>query len=374
MKRHIDYYFLALVFFLTIFGLLFLSTLSAIASLQNFGNTNYYLFHQLISMAIGLVLAIIMFKIPLAFLKKLAPLFFLVNAVALIMVFLPVFGTKLGGASRWISIGNNTIQPSEFFKISAILYASAWISNRYSQNPKKTWQEGVKKGYDSIIKIFLPFIVLLAIIWVLLYFQRDISTLGIITVSLLGIYFTAKTPLWHTALLLVTGAVTALGLIIKEPYRFNRLLIFLNPEFDPLGKGRQLKQSIIALGSGGLFGKGLGMSVQKFGFLPEAMSDSIFAIVGEEIGIVGSVILIGLFLLFLYLGFKISSRATDSFAKLTAVGIIIWITFQAGINIASACGLFPLSGIPLPFFSYGGSHLIAELMAMGLLLNISKNG
>ncbi len=374
MKRHINYYFLGLASFLIVFGLLFLSTLSAISSLQNFGTANHYLFHQLISICIGLVAGFIVFKTPLAFWEKAAPWLFIANAIALLLVFLPIFGTRLGGASRWIRIGNSTIQPSEFFKITAIMYASAWISRRFSGTNKKAWQDRMKTGYIEAVKGYLPFIIFLGVIGVLFYLQRDISTLGIIIVSLLGIYFTAKTPLWHTIVSIGGGLVVGLILIIKEPYRFERLLVFLHPEGDPLGKGLQLKQSLIALGSGGIFGKGLGMSVQKFGFLPEAMSDSIFAIIGEELGIIGCTVLISLFLLFLYLGFKIAKGATNNFAKLTAVGLTIWIVFQACINMASACGLFPLAGIPLPFFSYGGSHLIAEITAVGLLLNISKNG
>ncbi|MEI7425111.1 MAG: FtsW/RodA/SpoVE family cell cycle protein, partial [Candidatus Staskawiczbacteria bacterium] len=150
-------------------------------------------------------------------------------------------------------------------------------------------------------------------------------------------------------------------------------LIFLNPDSDPLGKGWQLKQSLISLGSGGIFGKGLGMSSQKLGFLPEAMTDSIFAAIGEETGIIGCVILISLFILFFWLGIKISKNSNDKFSKMVTLGIVFWITFQAFINIASAAGIFPLAGIPLPFFSSGGSHLIVELIGVGLLLNISKN-
>ncbi|MBX4200746.1 putative lipid II flippase FtsW [Candidatus Parcubacteria bacterium] len=374
MKRHLNYYFLALASFLIVFGLLFLSMLSAIASLQNFGTANYYLFHQLLAIGIGLVAGVVVFKIPLAFWEKAAPWLFLMNAVALLLVFLPVLGLNMKGASRWLNIGGASLQPSEFFKITAILYASAWISQRFEGSARKTWQDKLKKGYGEAIKGYLPFIIFLGIIGILFYLQRDISTLGIIVVSLLAIYFTAKTPLWHTILSFGGGIGVALLLIIKEPYRFERLLVFLHPDSDPLGRGLQLKQSLIALGSGGLWGKGLGMSVQKFGFLPEAMSDSIFAIIGEETGIIGCAILISLFLLFLYLGFKIAHSANNNFAKLAAVGLTTWIVFQACINVASACGLFPLAGIPLPFFSYGGSHLIAEIIAVGLLLNISKNG
>jgi cell division protein FtsW len=158
-----------------------------------------------------------------------------------------------------------------------------------------------------------------------------------------------------------------------EQYRLDRWLIFLHPETDPLGKGFQLRQSLIALGSGGIFGKGLGMSTQKFGYLPQAMSDSVFAIIGEELGIIGATVLIILFILFFWLGLRIAKNSNDKFSKMTAIGIVIWITLQAFVNMASAAGVFPLAGIPLPFFSYGGSHLVTELIGVGLLLNISKN-
>ncbi len=374
MKKHINYYFLALAIFIIVFGLLFLSTLSAIASLKNFGDTNHYLFHQLISIVIGLILGFIIFKTPLTFLKKLAPIFLLINLLVLIFVFLPIIGTKLGGASRWISIGNNTFQPSEFFKITTILYLSAWLSNKFSENSKKGWILVVKKGYYKFIQIFLPFLFFLVIIAGILYLQKDISTLGVIIIALLSVYFVAETPVWHTILSIAIGIGSALILIIKEPYRIQRLLIFFHPETDPLGIGLQLKQSLIAIGSGGIFGKGLGMSTQKFGFLPQAMSDSIFAILGEETGIIGCLVLILSFLFFLLLGFKIANSTNNKFSKLTAVGITVWIVSQAFINMASAIGMFPLSGIPLPFFSYGGSHIISEMIGVGLLLNISKNG
>jgi cell division protein FtsW len=374
MKRHINYYFLALASFLIVFGLLFLSTLSAISSLQNFGSANYYLFHQLVSIIIGLIAGVIVYKTPLAFWQKAAPWLFLINAAVCFVVFLPFIGIKIGGASRWIKLGNSTLQPSEFLKISAVMYLSAWISTKFNSSSKKAWQDNFKKEYGNAIRVYLPFLVFLAFLGVIFYLQRDISTLGIVVITLLIVYFAAKTPLWHTLASVGSGALAALILIIKEPYRFERLLVFLHPEGDPLGKGLQLKQSMIAFGSGGFFGKGLGMSVQKFGFLPEAMSDSIFAIIGEELGIFGAMILISLFLLFLYLGYKIAHTATNNFAKLTAYGLTTWIVLQACINMASACGLFPLSGIPLPFFSYGGSHIIAEMIAVGLILNISKNG
>lgn len=374
MKRAINYYFWGISVILLLLGLLFLATLSAPISLQTFGNTNYYLFHQLFAAFMGLIFGIVAFKIPLHFLKKFAPFIFIINLLLLLAVFLPLVGTNFWGASRWISIGKSTIQPSEFLKITAILFLSALISNKLSENAKRGWGAFVKKSYYNLKRIFLPFFLLLIAISVILYMQRDISTLGIIAITLIVIYFASGTPIWHTILIFIIGSLGAGAFTIIEPYRVQRFLTFLNPEADPLGKGLQIKQSLIAMGSGGIFGKGWGMSTQKFGYLPQAMSDSVFAVLGEETGIIGASILIILFSLFLFFGFKIAKSSTDKFSKLTAIGISTWITVQALVNIASTTGLFPLSGIPLPFFSYGGSHLIAEMIGIGLLLNISKNG
>lgn len=374
MKKHFNYFLFFLIIFLVGSSFLFLACLSASASWQRFGNTNYYLFHQLLfGLLPAIILGFVAYKIPLRFLKKWAFLLVLLNIAALFLVFLPKIGIKVGGASRWLNMGSFSFQPSEFLKITAILYLSAWIASKLSEANVSDWKSIAKKGYHNVIYILVPFIIFLGLISVALYFQRDASTLGIIAITLLVMYFSAKTPLWHTLLIVVAGAGSLLFMVKFEPYRLQRWLIFLHPNTDPLGMGFQLRQSLISLGSGGVFGKGLGMSVQKFGFLPQAMSDSIFAIIGEEMGAVGCIALIALFILFFWLGIKIAKNSNDRFSKMTAIGIVFWITFQAFINISSVAGIFPLAGIPLPFFSYGGSHLAVELIGVGLLLNISKN-
>jgi cell division protein FtsW len=374
MKKHLNYHLFFVVTILIVFGMLFLSTLSAPASMRSFGTTNYYLMHQLYLLVAGIVLAVIAYKLPLNFLKKVAPFLLFANIAVLMIVFLPLIGVKLGGAKRWINIGIGTFQPSEFLKITAILYLSAWISNRLFEEHRKGWIFTVKKGYHNIKSVFIPFILFLALISVILIFQPHISALVIIGLTLVVIYFFAGTPLWQTLSIFSVGA-SGLFLLIKfASYRLDRWLIFLHPETDPLGKGFQMKQSLIAIGSGGIFGKGWGMSSQKFGFLPQSMSDSVFAILGEEIGIVGCLFLVFLFLYFLWLGVKIAKSSNDKFSQLTAVGITFWITIQAFLNIAANLGIAPMTGIPLPFFSYGGSHLVTELIGIGILLNISKNG
>ena len=374
MKKRFNYFLFFLVAALVGFSFLFFAVLSTPVSLQRFGNPNEYFFHQVLyGLLPALIAGAAAYKISLNFLKKWAFWLVIFNSLALFLVFLPFIGSKAGGATRWLDLGSFSIQPSEFFKITAILYLSAWIASRLPENKVSGWKSAAKRGYYNIIYVLLPFLVFLGLITSALYLQSDASTLGIITITLLVLYFSAKTPLWHTLLIIFSGISFLMFMIRFEPYRFDRWLIFLHPETDPLGKGYQLRQSLISLGSGGLFGKGLGMSVQKFNFLPQAISDSIFAIIGEELGIAGSAVLIALFVLFFWMGIKISKNSRDRFASITAVGIVFWITFQAFVNISSTVGIFPMTGIPLPFFSYGGSHLVVEMIGVGLLLNISRN-
>lgn len=374
MKKRFNYYLLFLTIILNVIGILFLATFSAPASLKTFGNTNYYLVRQLWKVFLAVILAVIAFKIPLHIFKRWAPVLLLINLLLLVIVFFPVIGSKFWGAQRWLSFAGITFQPSEFLKLTAILYLSAWLSNRLSESRKKDWLSLAKKGYYNLRQLFIPFLFFLAVISIILILQPNISTLGLIVLSLLIMYFAAGTPLWHSFLIIAAGIAGLSVLINIGNYRFERFLVFLHPEIDPLGIGFQVKQSLIAVGSGGIFGKGLGMSSQKFGFLPQAMSDSIFAVFAEETGFLGSFTLIILFLLFLSLGLKIARASNNKFSKLTALGITSWIVIQAVINICSTLGIVPLSGIPLPFFSYGGSHLVAELVGVGILLNISQHG
>ncbi len=371
MKKHIDYYLLINITILIILGFLFLSTLSAPASLKDFGNTSYYTMHQLKSFVPALILAIIVFFIPLNYIKKLAPWGLILTFILLLLVLF--FGKNYWGAQRWLVFYGIVIQPSEILKLTSIIYLSSWLSNRTKDRKEKGVIAIAKTGYYNFLNLYLPFVVLSGVISFIMLKQSDLSTLGIIGLTLVALYFIAKTPFWHTILTFL-GAIMGLVLFIRfEPYRWERFSIFLHPETDPLGAGFQIKQSLIAIGSGGFWGKGIGMSSQKFGYIPQAMTDSIFPIIAEESGIFGCVILISLFLFFLWRGIKIANHSSDKFSQLTALGIVIWISLQAFINISSSIGIWPLAGIPLPFFSYGGSHLLTELAGVGLLLNISKN-
>lgn len=369
-----DILLLAISGILILVGILILAGVSASLSLQTSRDTFFYLGHQsLFGLLPGLILGAILFFLPLTLMKRLAFPALILTSILLIAVFVPYIGRESGGAHRWISMGSISFQPAEFLKLTSIIYLAAWLEARTSSSkrPQKFSPRTIFNKNNQVPLI--PFLLLLSFISLLLILQPDISTLGIIGVTMLLMYFLAGTPLSHTLVIGAVGLAILFFLIRFEPYRFSRLLVFLNPTFDPLGQGYQIKQALIGIGSGGLTGLGLGMSFQKFGVLPEPTTDSIFAIFAEETGFLGGTLLILLFLAFLWRSFSIAQQASDTFSRLAAAGIGSWIGIQAFLNIGSMVGLVPVAGIPLPFVSYGGSALVAELAALGILLNISKH-
>jgi len=387
-RNHPDYILIAATGFLIVLGILILSSVSATLSQEKFENPFYFLSHQLFFGLIpGIVLAFLVFKIKLSFLRKWSPFLLLINLGLLGMVFLPKIGVSLGGATRWIDLKIISLQPAEFLKLTFFLYLASWLESKTQSYQKSIKGLKYKMPQRGVVKLssttpqssfssgtgLVAFFVLLALISLFLILQPNISTLGVIVLIGTLMYFSAGTPLWHSILIILAAGGGFLALIKMAPYRASRLLIFLNPEFDPMGKGYQLKQALIAIGSGGILGLGLGMSRQKFGFLPQSMSDTIFAIFAEEMGFIGAFVLISLFLIFLWRGIKIARGSPDKFAQLTALGISSWIVLQAFINVGAMIRILPPTGIPLPFISYGGSHLVAELIGVGILLNISKS-
>lgn len=355
-----DYILIICVFALVVFGLVMLSSASSVLSYEQFGHNYYYLKHQLFyGVASGLVLLIVFSKIDYHKLRKFASFLLLATLVLLVLVFIPGLGFEYGGATRWISLGPITMQPTEIAKLTFLIYLATWLEKR---------ERGVK---DFSVGL-LPFMTILGIISLLTILQPDIGTLTIIVLSAICVYFVAGAPLRHLAFL---GAVS-LGLfwlLVKiAPYRMARLTVFLNPEIDPQGIGYQINQALLAIGSGGLFGLGLGHSIQKHNYLPEVTGDSIFAVIAEELGFIRVLILVSLFLIFALRGFSIAKKAPDLYGRLLACGITSWIAFQAFINIAAMVAILPLTGIPLPFVSYGGTALISALAGVGILINISK--
>ena len=351
---------LMVVFLLIIFGLAMIASAGIAYSRTRFGDPYFFFKHQLFYGIIpGLAVLYITQKINYSFWKKIAFPFFILGMLCLILVFVPGVGSKVYGASRWLQLGPFSFQPSEMLKLSIILYLAAWLEQRADK---------VKDFYEGL----LPFLAVISLVSFLLVKQPDMGTLGVIILIALSIFFVSGASLSHLILIAVSG-ITALYFLIKfESYRMDRILVFLHPEIDPRGIGYQINQAFLAIGSGGIFGVGLGHSLQKFNYLPEPVGDSIFAIIGEELGMIGALALVFLFLALVFIGFRIAKNAPDRFSQLAAVGITSWIIFQAFINISAILGLIPLTGIPLPFISYGGTSIIFLLAGIGILLNISK--
>jgi cell division protein FtsW len=269
------------------------------------------------------------------------------------VVLIPGIGAKAGGARRWIDLGFFNIQPTELAKFSVIIYLSSWFIHKER-------------------KRFFSFLILIGFLMFLIILQPDMGTAIIVFLLSIIIYFLSGGSLVHL-LLLVPFAAGAFMLLIKiSPYRLNRLLAFFNPSLDPLGITYHLNQILISLSNGGLLGQGFGASRQKYLFLPEAHTDSIFAIMGEEFGFVGSCILIALYLVLIYKIYHVVRCAPDRYGKLLAGGIFAFFNLQIIINLAGVVNLFPLTGVPLPFLSYGGSNLLISFALIGILMNIEK--
>ena len=370
----IDPLLLGIVSLLVFLGILILASVSASFSLLTFGTTYYFLNHQLLlGLLPGLVLGALVFFFALPErIKKWSLVLLLLNILLLILVFFPIIGSS-EGAHRWIYVGSLSFQPSELLKLTFILYLASLLAKKLQQRGEsKHKKAGLWNSLSQGKEVLFPFIAMTGIISFLLVQQPDVSTLGVIGLTGIIMYFVAGTALWHTPFMILGGLGVLYLLVQLAPYRFSRLQVFLDPLLDPLGQGYQIKQALIGIGSGGLTGIGLGLSFQKFGFLPEPISDSIFAVVAEELGFLGASLLVVLFLLFAWRSFVLAKNIEDPFSRIATVGIASWITLQAFVNMGSITGLLPLTGIPLPFISYGGSALVVELVAMGILLKLTS--
>ena len=314
---------------------------------------------QLVSLVVGFIAFYITSKIPYKFWKKYAFYIFVAVILLNLILFIPSLTLNHGGAGRWINLHLITLQPSEFLKIAFIIYLAAWLAS------VKTKVSEFKYG-------IMPFLIITAILGGLLLAQSDTFTLAVIIVTGAGMLIAAGARVKHI-ILIALAAILLIGTVAYvRPYARQRIVTFLHPAADPLGAGYQVQQSLIAIGSGRILGRGFGQSVQKFGYLPEPIGDSIFAVEAEEFGFVGSVVLICFFLLFAFRSFKISTRAPDTFSGLVVLGISMLIVVESFMNIAAMMGLIPLSGKPLLFVSHGGTALIIILAAVGIIANISK--
>lgn len=308
----------------------------------------------------GLILMFITSKIPYKFWKLHSFWFFLGAAILTLLVFTGL-GSEFSGARRWLAIGPVSFQPSEFLKFAYLFYVAAWLSMAIARNKIKTFRYGT-----------LPFIIISGIVGLILFFQPDNDTMFVMFFAGAVMYFVSGANFKHIAIVLVLAVLGASMILFTRPYVMDRVITFINPASNPLTSGYQIQQSLIAIGSGGITGRGFGQSIQKFNFLPEPIGDSIFAVIAEEFGFIGATLLILMFIALLIQSVRISLKTKDNFGGLLMIGIAILIVSQSFLNISSMLGIFPLSGLPLLFISHGGTALLFTLAASGIMLNISK--
>lgn len=361
-KLQIDYPFLISLGVIVVFGLIMLASATAPTAFETYGDSEYLVKHQmLVGLLPGLILMLFFTFFDYRKLKKYAFWSLIVSIVLLVSVFIPGVGAEFGSARSWISIFGFSLQPSEIVKLTFLIYLATWLETR-----------GHHKA-SHLTEGLVPFLAVLGVVALLMMLQPDLGTLTIIILMSLVVYFVGGAKISHIAGVGVLGMLFLLLMIKISPYRAARLTIFLHPELDPQGIGYHINQAFLAIGSGGFWGRGLGLSRQKFQYLPEVAGDSIFAIIAEELGFFfGALLVIG-FLYFLYRGIRIAAQAPDAFGKLLVTGIISWLGIQAFVNIGAMVGLLPLTGVPLPFVSQGGTALAVALAACGIVLNVSKH-
>ena len=349
-----DFILLGTIAFLTLFGLLIIYDASSYISSRDFhGNKYHYIFDQGMWALLGFIGLFIFSRFDYKKLHALA-LPILITAIGLLIaVFIPGLSTPVLGARRWINLHVFVLQPAEFVKLSLAIYLAAWFSVK-------------EKGR------FTAFLLLIGLVLGLVMIEPDMGTAIIILMEALLLYFLSGGNILYVASLTPILALVGFILIKIAPYRASRLTTFLHPNDSLLTTSYQMRQILIALGSGGIFGVGLGNSLQKYAYLPENVTDSIFAIIGEEFGLVGGIILICLFMIIAWRGMYIALSAKDTFGKLLAGGITAFLVIQMVINLGAETAILPLTGVPLPFISYGGSALVVDLCSVGILLNIAR--
>lgn len=359
MKKNINYVLLGSVIILSLFGLLMVYSASNIWAEYKFNDPFKFVKNQGLFFIVGLFLMNVISKINYQHYQKWAKVFLLGCIVLLILVLIPGIGTVRNGSRSWFGIGSFGIQPSEFTKLALIIFSAKYLT----KNEKK--MSNIKKGV-------LPLLGLALMIFGLIMLQPDFGTGMILVMTTIGLLFVSDVPFKFFLKIGVAGLIGIVGLVIAAPYRLKRILSFLNPWSDPLGSGFQIIQSLYAIGPGGLLGFGLGNSRQKHFYLPEPQTDFIFSIISEEFGFLGVIIITTFFFIIIYQGFKIAKKANDLFGKYLAFGITFSLAFQCILNLSVVTGLMPITGITLPFVSYGGSSLLITMMGMGILLNISR--
>lgn len=360
-RRHIDYLIIFCVTFLVLLGLVMLSSASSNLGKNRFDDSYYYLKHQMLyGLSLGLIGFFAASKIYYRNLERLAVPMLLLSILLLFLVFGPL-GIAAGGAERWLKIGPISFQPAELIKITLVVYLAAWLGRRR----------------DRLVHFFtgfLPFFIVLSTICFLLIKQPSTSSAAIIIAVSLIIYFASGARISYILGAFAIGAIGLALLVYITPYRLERIKTFLNPTADALGSGYQINQTLIAIGNGGMWGTGYGQSTTKIYYLPEPIGDSIFAVIAEELGFIGSIGIIAIFLILITRTFFIAARARDRFGQLLMVGFGSLIAIQFFINIAAVSGVIPFTGAPLPFISYGGTALAVFMTIGGIIYNVSRYG
>lgn len=358
MKK-VDYTLLISVLVISIFGSIMIYSSSYIWAEYKYNDAFKFVKNQVLFLIVGIILMMMVSKINYKVYYDKANILLISCIILLILVLIPGIGTVRNGSRSWFGIGSFGIQPSEFTKLGLIIFVSKYLSK------KDKIVKDIKKGV-------LPVLGLLIFIFGLIMLQPDFGTGSIIVVTIIVLLFIGGVDFKFFLKIGSIGVVGVVGLILAAPYRLSRILSFLDPWSDPLGSGFQIIQSLYAIGPGGLFGYGLGNSRQKHFFLPEPQTDFIFSIISEELGFFGCLFVVVMFFIICYTGFKISRKSDDVFAKYVSFGIIFQISFQACMNLMVVTGLIPVTGVTLPFLSYGGSSLLITLVEIGIVLNISR--
>lgn len=345
---------------LSVFGLIMIYSSSCVWAEFKFSDSYHYLKYQFIFFVIGLFIMFCISKIDYSYYFKYSNLILFISFVLLVLVLIPGIGSVRNGSRSWFGIGSLGIQPSEAAKISLIIFTSKYLSLN-------------ERYIHSFFKGVLPILFVTSIAFGLIMLQPDLGTGVILFLSVVSILFIAGVSMKLFFVGGVFGLIGVVLLIIIAPYRMDRITSFINPWSDPLGTGFQIIQSLYAIGPGGLLGLGFGNSIQKHFYLPEPQTDFIFSIISEEFGVVGSFIVVGLFIIAFYRGIRISLLSEDKFAKYLSFGILFQLIFQAILNLFVVVGLIPVTGVTLPFLSYGGSSLLVSMASIGIILNISRN-
>jgi cell division protein FtsW len=347
---------------LTVIGLVMILSAGSISAVEGYGTSFWYFNRQTLYAAAGVIGLVVTARLPYAFWRRAAIPMLLMLLPVMLLTLHPAFGSSLYGASRWIDLGPITLQPAEFAKLLTVCAAAAILS--------RPWKN-LQRPRDA----FLPLGPLVAVVAGVVLLQKDLGTAVVICGSVFLLLFAAGLRLRHLAWTGLGGAAATAFFIFGIAYRRTRFLeAWLNSELDPSGAGWQLRQGLIALGSGGWFGVGLGNSRQKWDYLPNAHSDFVFAILGEELGLIGALAVLSLFGALLFAGIRIAMNAPDAFGRLLAAGITGWIGLQILVNLGAVTGLLPITGVPLPFLSFGGTALVVTLAGVGVIASVGLEG